>query len=364
MRYAVILAGGSGARLWPMSRRLLPKQLIPFMDGRSLLRVAWDRLDGLVDGDRRYVCAGDALRGRLLDAVPGLAPDRIIGEPEGRDTLNAVAYACLVLSRRDPDAVVAVLTADHVITPEDSLRDTLRAGFQAVEADPSSLVTFGVAPTHPATGYGYLELGEAGSRGARFVRRFVEKPDARTAAGCVLAGPDRYLWNSGMFVWSAAAFLSCLRRFAPGTAAAFDRMAGAWGTPRFQAAVAEEYPRLPRISVDVAVMEPVCSSGVVPVLAYRLAAEWLDVGSWPSYALTRVKDGAGNASAAARALLVDSRDCLVVSDDEAHVVALLGCEDLVVIHTADATLVCPRGRAEEVKRLRGEAVERFGESLG
>ena len=205
MRYALIIAGGSGTRLWPMSRETLPKQLIPFIQGKSLLEIAYQRLEGLIPRDRRFICAGEKHAQVILDTISGLAPDKFSGEPTGRDTLNAVGFGAAVIARRDPDAVIAVFTADHLIRPVDRFQEYIAQGFAVAESHPQTLVTFGIAPTQAATSYGYLELGDALGPTARVVQCFKEKPDEATAKSYFAAGPQRYLWNSGMFVWRANA---------------------------------------------------------------------------------------------------------------------------------------------------------------
>ena len=210
MRYALIIAGGSGTRLWPMSVKGLPKQLIPFISsdqdgngGHSLLQEAVQRLDGLLPAEQVYVCAGAATRDVMLEKLPGLTPDRFIAEPAGRDTLNAVGLGCAAIHAKDPDAVVAVFTADHLIEPQDELRKIVDQGFALAESGPGpdsnkpgdrTLVTFGIAPTHAATGYGYLQLGDAipgpGSAPQAFVvDQFKEKPAADVATTYHAAGP-------------------------------------------------------------------------------------------------------------------------------------------------------------------------------
>lgn len=365
MRYALIIAGGSGTRLWPMSRDALPKQLIPFIEGKSLLEIAYARLEGLVPAERRYICAGEKHAEAVLAAVPGLLPAQFLGEPVGRDTLNAVGLGAAVIGRADPDAVIAVFTADHVIRPVERFREIIAEGFELAEKQPQMLVTFGITPTRPATSYGYLELGQPLGGTARPIRsyvvqRFKEKPDEATARSYLAAGPEHYLWNSGMFVWRAGTLLECIRRYEPANAAGLERAAAAWGGPEQTAVLHEAYPALRKVSVDYAVMEPASRDASFQVAAVPMPLEWLDVGSWPMFAETCPHDDRQNALAAARHELVDTRRTLVASSDPRHLIAAIGCDDLVIIHTPDATLVCPADRAEEIKEVYGLVGERFG----
>ena len=361
MRYALIIAGGSGTRLWPMSRGTLPKQLIPFISGKSLLEIAYERLEGLIPAERRFICAGEKHAQVIRGAIAGLSPKQFLGEPTGRDTLNAVGFGAAVIGKHDPDAVIAIFTADHLIRPIDRFQEIIAQGFEVAESHPKALVTFGIAPTQPATSYGYLELGDPLGPTARVVERFKEKPDEATAKKYFAAGPDRYLWNSGMFVWRAQTLLECIRRYEPASASALSRVAEAWGSAEQSAVLNEVYPTLRKVSVDFAVMEPASHDPAFGVAAVPMPLEWLDVGSWLMFAETCPRDEQGNALAAQRHVLVDSRRTLVASSDPEHVIATIGCEDMLIIHTPDATLVCRADRAEEIKKVYGLVGERFGE---
>ncbi len=365
MRYAVIIAGGAGTRLWPMSTTDLPKQLIPFINGRSLLQISMERLRGLLPDERILVCAGEAHREVMLDRLPGMTPERFIAEPVGRDTLNAVALASAVVESRDPGATVAIFTADHIIEPVDEFQRIVERGFELAESGESTLVTFGIEPTHAATGYGYLELGEAvDEESGRVVSRFKEKPEESLAERYFEAGSGKYLWNSGMFVWKASTLLACVRAFQPENADGIERVMSAWGdASRRDEVLGEVYPGLKKISVDHGVMEAASGDERFRVVAVPMPLSWLDVGSWPSFGETCEADADGNATSGCHHVLMDTRDTLVASDDPDHLITTIGVEGLIIIHTPEATLVCRADRAEDIKELHKAVGERVGEGF-
>ena len=361
MRYALIVAGGSGTRLWPMSRASLPTQLSPVINGRSLLQLAFERLEGLVPAENRYICASQGHADLICEALK-LPREQFLGEPTGRDTLNAVGFSAAVIAKRDPEAVIAVFTADHIIEPIDQFLEIVDRGFRLAEEQQNTLVTFGIAPTQAATGFGYLQLGEGIEHGAHVVEQFKEKPVIETAREYFAAGPDHYLWNSGMFVWRASTLIDCICRYECANYEGIMRIAGAWNTPEREAVLNREFPALKKISVDFAVMEPASRDPAVRVAAVPMPLCWLDVGSWPMFAETCVKDGSGNA-VAARNLLLDTKGTLVASNDPKHLITTIGCEDLIIIHTPDATLVCHKDRAESIKEMHKQVGERFGKEM-
>lgn len=362
MRYALIIAGGSGTRLWPMSRARQPKQLIPFINGKSLLQLAVESLEGLVPPDNLFICASQAHKQQILDALPTMDERRYLAEPTGRDTLNAVGLGAAVIGAQDPDATIGVFTADHIIKPPETYRRTVTRGFDLADDQTNTLVTFGITPTHAATGYGYLELGAAiPGHPARRVDRFKEKPDAETAQKYFDATADRYLWNSGMFVWRAATVMDCIKRYQPDNHAGLARIADAWQTDRRDATLQEVYPTLKKISIDFAVMEPASRDDKVTVAAVPMDLEWLDVGSWPAFAKTCDETPEGNATGSGNHVNLDSTGCLTASSDPEHLITTIGCKDLIVIHTPDATLVCPADQAERIKALHGIVGERWGD---
>lgn len=344
MRFAVIMAGGSGTRLWPLSRKSQPKQLLPLVGGKSLMAIAVERLDGLFEPEQIFVVTNAEYADQVAAALPHIPRENIIGEPVGRDTANAVALATAVLSGKDENATMAVFTADHVIRPQDCFEQAVRGAMDAAEANPGALLTFGVKPTWPHTGLGYIECGEEVSTGVCTVESFREKPDHTTARMYVES--SSYLWNSGMFVWTLPSIRAELESNLSDSVEKLDpiRQAVARGDD-IQALLEEVYPSLEKISIDYAVMEK-----AKQVMVVRLRCEWIDLGSWGAMEEVVEPDGQGNVIHAENHVAMDSfRNVLVSSDD--HLLAVMGIDDCVVVHSSDATLVCRKSDSQRLKEL-------------
>ena len=350
----MIMAGGAGTRLWPMSRQAMPKQLVPFIQGRSLLEIAADRLEGIVPADRRYICTNERYREPILSSLPDFTTERLLGEPALRDTVNAVGLAAAVIAKRDPNAVFAVFTADHLIRPIDVFQQCVDLAFTLAEDDPTRLVTFSIKPTFPATGFGYVQRSTPipDRKGAFTVKRYVEKPDLETAQRYLDSGD--FGWNSGMFVWRAQTILDAIGAYLPESRAGLDAIATAWDTPDQQRVLNDVYPTLPKTSVDYAVMEPASTDDRFNVCTVLTDVEWLDVGSWPSFADTIEPDDNNNRQSlvdGAFATLHDCKNTLVASSNPGHQLAILGADNLIIVHTPKATLVMPRDQAERLKEI-------------
>lgn len=355
MRHVLIMAGGSGKRLWPLSRQDMPKQLLRILGGQSLLRLAYERLDGLVGPEQVWVCTGADYAHVVADELPELPAENILGEPEGRDSLNAIAWTAAVLTQTDPDAVMAVVASDQIMRPTSTFQRALREGFEVAEADEHALVTFGVVPTMPHTGYGYLHWGESlpGYPDVRRVLAFKEKPDRTTAEGYLDSG--EYWWNSGMFIWRAATVLDQLRQLLPDTHRLVTELA------QQPDKLAEIYPKLAKISVDYAVMEPASQGRTdAHVVAVQLPITWHDVGGYPSLRGQLPWDDHGNA-ASGTTVVVGSRDNLVLNQaGDGRLLAAIGMHDTVMVQTDQITVVCPLGEAERIKELVAEVTDRLG----
>jgi mannose-1-phosphate guanylyltransferase len=340
---AIVLAGGSGTRFWPLSRRRRPKQLLELEGGRSLLQETVDRLAPLVEPADVWVCTTRVVVDEVRAQLPRVPSKQVLSEPLGRNTAAAIGWSIQEMGDSATDAIVAVLPADHRVGNPGAFRRTLSVAHQAVSSG-DRVMTLGVQPTRAEVGYGYLELGDEldDGVGLRRVESFREKPDLETAERFFASG--RFLWNAGIFVFRAGRLLELLARFEPEIVSGLARIAAN------RQDIDNLYRELPAISIDYAVMERCSDLATVP-----LECDWSDLGSWEALAESMPKDEKGNVERG-DVMQIDSGGNLLFADE--GTVAAVGVADLVVVRTADAVLVVPKNRSQEVKRLVAELESR------
>ncbi len=343
--YAVIMAGGGGTRLWPLSRTTRPKQMLRLGSGRTLFQIAIDRLKGLFPPERVLVVTVAEQAGELMRQAPEIPPDNFLLEPMPRGTASVVGLAAAALSHRDRGAVMAVLTADHTIRNVTAFQELLRSAYQVAQR--GYLVTLGVEPTHPATGYGYIQQGrrleDAGSQPVYEVKRFKEKPDLASAQA-MLAGGD-HVWNSGMFIWQVHRIRTEFERWMPELAAVLQQIEASWTTPRQQEVIQSLWPTIRPETIDYGIMERAERAAVLP--ASELG--WNDIGSWDALFEVLPTDEYGNILLHSEVLQQDSSRSLILSEKKNRLIAAIGVQDLVIIDTDDVLLVCNRADAQKVR---------------
>lgn len=358
MFHAMIMAGGGGTRFWPRSRNRRPKQFLTFSGDRTLLQGTLDRIAPLVPPERCWVITGAAHTAEARTQLPELPGEHVVGEPVGRDTAACIGLGAALVARDDPQATIIVMPADHVIEPAAEFQRAARAAEQFAGESPAALLTFGIPPTYPATGYGYIQRGpEVGQRNgvpAAKVKAFREKPSAELAEQFLQAGD--FYWNSGIFVWKAAAVLGELRRQKPNVYAAVERIAEAWPTAKRDDVFRAEYEKLEKVSIDYAVME-----GAPQVLVIRAPYQWDDVGSWLALERRNPQDADGNT---VRGLHcgINTSHC-VIAGEPGKLIATIGVSNLLVVQDGDALLVADRREEATVKqlvdKLKKDGLEKF-----
>jgi len=332
---AVVMAGGRGTRFWPRSRNARPKQFLAIVGTETLLHQTVRRLDGHVPPERIFVVTTEDLAEETRRMLPELPPENVLVEPEGRNTAPCLALALVQIERRFPEAVMAVLSADHWIGDRELFLEDLDTAVKHA-AWARELVTFGIRPTYPETGYGYIE--SEGHGPVLKVKAFREKPPVEVALQYLESG--RHFWNAGMFVWTLADFRAGLQKHAPEVLAPLDAWSKAGADPQ---ALPAAYRRLPQVAIDVALMEKAETVAVVPT-RFR----WSDVGSWPAAIEFQETDPDGNVSQG-ETLLLDTRNCAFFGGS--RLIAASGVEDLIVVDADDALLICHRNRAQTVKQI-------------
>jgi mannose-1-phosphate guanylyltransferase len=346
MLHALIMAGGGGTRFWPRSRARKPKQFLTLIGDRTLLQQALDRIEAAVPPERTWIITAGDHRGEVVRQLANIPGEQIIGEPCGRDTAACIALGAALIARADTEAVMMVMPADHVIEPMQEFRRALHVAEQTVLSHPMALVTFGIPPTFPSTGYGYIQRGAemTARQGVRQfkVQAFKEKPKHEVAEQMVASG--QYYWNSGLFFWKASTILQALRDHQPKLAAAAEKIAASWSSSQRDKVFQTEYGRIDKISIDFAVMEK--SKEVIVIEA---PFQWDDVGSWLALERRHPQDAAGNTVLAQHAAIKTSNSIIV--GDKETLIATVGVDNLIIIQDGDAILVADKREEGTVKQI-------------
>ena len=338
--YAVVMAGGRGERFWPLSTEERPKPFVPLVGPKTLLQETVERLQPLFPPERIFVAIGEAHRPLAVSQVPGIPPENLIVEPVGRDTAACLGWSALHLERRDSGAVMLALPADHFISDPECFRQTIRC---AIDNLPGATgVVFGITPDRPETGYGYIRAEKPAVPSEAWpVVSFVEKPDAATAAAYLETG--RYFWNSGMFLWRTRTLLDLFEKHMPDTSARLNRLRPMVGREERRDEIRELFSSMRRVSIDYGILERAAGLRLVPA---RFG--WDDIGNWASLGRVLEADASGNI-ARGSSIEVESGDCVLYSD--AGEIAAFGVRGLIIVHARGRVLVCPKGRAADLKRL-------------
>ena len=361
MDYAVVMAGGVGKRLWPLSRKKRPKQVLKLLDGQTLLHRCFQRLSGIFDTRNIIILTNAGYADIVRENLPEIPFNNVIAEPVVRDTAGAIGLAATILTKYDADATMVVVTADQLIEPVDVFAQAVRDALIFVNNNPDELITFGIKPTFAATQYGYIKCTNGKSypdceNKIYTVEAFREKPDRRTARKYLDAGS--YFWNSGMFVWKAKTILADLEKFLPDSTEPLEKIQQAWDGPNQQAALQDWFGQLPKISIDFAVMEKAQA-----VRAIKLDCHWLDLGSFAALADIISSDENNNIVVAGHNELLDCSNSIFVTEEKGHLIAAIGLDNIVVAHSHDATLICRADQAQRIKELLDRIEKRTGEKF-
>lgn len=361
MNYAVIMAGGLGKRLWPLSRQKRPKQVLKLFDDQTLLRLCFERLLPIFDIRNIIVLTNAGYADVVRENLPELLYDNVVAEPAVRDTSGAIGLAASVLTKYDPEATMAVVTADQLIEPAEVLQQALKDALFYVNNNPDNMITFGIQPTFASAQLGYIKCTSPGQHSGcknpiYLVEAFWEKPDEATAKEYLASG--EYFWNSGMFVWKARTILANIAKLLPDAMQALQKIKAAWAGPSQQQALKEQFIKLPKISIDFAVMEKADN-----VYAIKLDCRWLDMGSFVALADIIKSDQNNNIVVAETSELLDCKNSIFVTEDKGHLIAAIGLENIVVAHSPDATLVCHIDQTAKLKELLELIKEHGGEKF-